>query len=71
MVSLMLLSHSRKIAEGVKELAEEVSGGAPVIAVGGTKAARLVPTLTRSLNSWRRRRQRERSSFWPIWAHLY
>lgn len=41
MVSLMLVSHSRKIAEGVKELSEEVSGGAPVIAVGGTKAGTL------------------------------
>ncbi|MEA4969036.1 MAG: dihydroxyacetone kinase phosphoryl donor subunit DhaM [Candidatus Pelethousia sp.] len=41
MVSLMLLSHSRKIAEGVKELCEEVSGGAQVIAVGGTKAGTL------------------------------
>lgn len=41
MVSLLLLSHSRKLAEGLKELAEEVSGGAPVQSVGGTKAGTL------------------------------
>ncbi len=41
MVSLMVLSHSKKIADGIKELAEEVSGGSEIYAVGGSKAGTL------------------------------
>lgn len=41
MVSLMVLSHSAKIAQGIKELAGEVSGGAEIYAVGGSKAGTL------------------------------
>lgn len=41
MAALMILSHSSKIAEGVKELAEEMAGGASIVAVGGTNDGRL------------------------------
>lgn len=41
MVSLLVLSHSKKLAEGVKELAGEMSGGASIYAVGGTKEGAL------------------------------
>jgi dihydroxyacetone kinase phosphotransfer subunit len=37
MVSLVLLSHSRKIVEGAKELALQMGGEANILAVGGTK----------------------------------
>jgi PTS hybrid protein len=40
-VTLMLLSHSPKIAEGIKDLAGEVAGEAPIIAIGGTNDGRL------------------------------
>ena len=36
MVSLVLLSHSRKIVEGTKELAEEMAREAPIFVAGGT-----------------------------------
>ena len=35
MVSLILLSHSRKIVEGVKELAEEMAQDVPIFISGG------------------------------------
>jgi len=35
-VSLVLLSHSRKIVEGTKELAEEMAREAPIFVAGGT-----------------------------------
>jgi PTS hybrid protein len=41
MVSLLLLSHSPKIVEGVKDLALEMGGEANIITVGGTKAGTL------------------------------
>jgi dihydroxyacetone kinase phosphotransfer subunit len=40
-VSLLLLSHSPKIAEGIKDLAMQMAEEACVIAVGGTKAGTL------------------------------
>lgn len=36
MVSLLILSHSEKLARGVKELAEEMAIGVHIAAVGGT-----------------------------------
>ena len=41
MVSLLLISHSPKIAEGVKDLAQEMGGVANIISVGGTNAGTL------------------------------
>jgi PTS hybrid protein len=41
MVSLMLLSHSPKIAEGAKELALQMAAESNIIAVGGTNAGAL------------------------------
>jgi dihydroxyacetone kinase phosphotransfer subunit len=36
-VGLLIVSHSRKLAEGVRELAEQVAQGrVPIVAVGGT-----------------------------------
>lgn len=37
MVSLLILSHSPRIAEGTRELALEMGGEANIIAIGGTK----------------------------------
>jgi len=41
MISLLLLSHSPKIAEGVKEFAFQMTGEANIIAVGGTMSGTL------------------------------
>jgi dihydroxyacetone kinase phosphotransfer subunit len=41
MVSLLLISHSPKIAEGAKDLAQEMGGVANIITIGGTKAGTL------------------------------
>lgn len=41
MISLVILSHSPKIAEGVMDLAQEMVGEAPIYAVGGTNAGTL------------------------------
>jgi PTS hybrid protein len=42
MVSLLIVSHSPQIATGVKELADQMTGGAVLIAaVGGTQDGRL------------------------------
>jgi PTS hybrid protein len=36
-VGLVLVSHSRGLAEGARELAEQVAQGAPIVAVGGAE----------------------------------
>ncbi|MDR0538880.1 MAG: hypothetical protein LBG74_00025 [Spirochaetaceae bacterium] len=41
MVTLILLSHSRKIVEGIAELAAEMAAGTPVVPVGGSAAGTL------------------------------
>ncbi len=41
MVTLLLLSHSPKLAEGAKELAQEMAPDATIVAVGGTAAGTL------------------------------
>lgn len=41
MVSLLLVSHSERLAKGVKELAKEMSGDVVIEAVGGTSDGRL------------------------------
>lgn len=41
MVSLLVVSHSNKIAEGVKELAKEMAPEVRIAAVGGTVEGRL------------------------------
>jgi len=41
MVSLLLLSHSPKIAEGARDLAFQMGGDANIIPVGGTKTGAL------------------------------
>ena len=41
MVSLILLSHSPKIVEGIKDLAFEMGGDTNVIPIGGSKAGTL------------------------------
>jgi dihydroxyacetone kinase phosphotransfer subunit len=41
MTALLLVSHSPKIAEGVRELAFEMAGEAEIAAVGGTAAGTL------------------------------
>jgi len=49
MVSLMLLSHSHKIADGVKEFAFQMTGEVNIIAVGGNKAGTLGTDYDRTL----------------------
>lgn len=41
MVSLLLVSHSERLAKGVKELAKEMSGDVVIEAVGGASDGRL------------------------------
>lgn len=42
MVGMLIVSHSRKIAEGVKELAEQMTQGlVPIVAAGGTSDGEL------------------------------
>ena len=41
MVSLLIVSHSEKLAEGVRELAGEMVSDVPMEAVGGTSDGRL------------------------------
>lgn len=41
MVSLILVSHSRQLAEGLADLVRQVAGDVPVAAVGGTADGRL------------------------------
>ncbi|HEY8346726.1 MAG TPA: dihydroxyacetone kinase phosphoryl donor subunit DhaM [Symbiobacteriaceae bacterium] len=41
MVSLVLVSHSRQLAEGLADLVRQVAGDVPVAAVGGTPDGRL------------------------------
>jgi len=41
MVSLLLLSHSLKIAEGTKELALQMGGETNIVAIGGTRKGTL------------------------------
>jgi dihydroxyacetone kinase phosphotransfer subunit len=42
MVSLLIVSHSAQIAGGIKELADQMTGGAvPIAAIGGTSDGRL------------------------------
>lgn len=41
MVSLILVSHSRQLAEGLADLVRQVAGEVPIAAVGGTDDGRL------------------------------
>lgn len=41
MVGLVLVSHSKKVAEGVKELAAQMAPDVPIAAAGGTMDGRL------------------------------
>ena len=40
-VGFVLVSHSPRLAEGTRELAEQVAQGAPIVAVGGTEEGSL------------------------------
>ncbi|MCL2599939.1 MAG: dihydroxyacetone kinase phosphoryl donor subunit DhaM [Treponema sp.] len=51
MVSLLLLSHSPKIAEGAKEFAFQMTGEACIIAVGGTKTGILGTDYDRTFSA--------------------
>lgn len=41
MVGIVIVSHSIKVAEGVKDLAGQMAGNVPIAAVGGTSDGRL------------------------------
>jgi dihydroxyacetone kinase phosphotransfer subunit len=47
MVGIVLVSHSRKIVEGIKELASQMSKNAPVALAGGTDDDRLGTDMTK------------------------
>jgi PTS hybrid protein len=53
MTSLLLLSHSPKIVEGVRDLALEMAGETNIIPVGGTKAGTLGTDFDRILEAMR------------------
>lgn len=47
MVGIVLVSHSRKIVEGIKELAEQMTKNVPVALAGGTDDDRLGTDITK------------------------
>lgn len=51
MVSLLILSHSEKLAQGVKELAQEMANGIKIAAVGGTSDGMLGSDYDKIYNS--------------------
>jgi PTS hybrid protein len=53
MVSLMLLSHSAKVAEGTRELAAQMAGAVEIIAAGGTADGRTGSDFDRTFAAMR------------------
>lgn len=49
MITLILLSHSPKIAEGTRELAQEMAAKAKIVAIGGTSDGMLGADYDRTL----------------------
>lgn len=47
MVGIVLVSHSQKIVEGIKELASQMSNNVPVALAGGTDDGRLGTDMTK------------------------
>ncbi|MFT8312274.1 MAG: dihydroxyacetone kinase phosphoryl donor subunit DhaM [Sporolactobacillus sp.] len=51
MVGIVLVSHSRKIVEGIKELASQMAKDAPVALAGGTEDDRLGTDMSKISNA--------------------
>ncbi|KYH29212.1 MULTISPECIES: dihydroxyacetone kinase phosphoryl donor subunit DhaM [Clostridium] len=51
MVGLVIVSHSEKVAQGVKELASQMASGLPIAAAGGTSDGRLGTDMGKILNA--------------------
>lgn len=51
MAILVILSHSPKIAEGTRELAQEMAADADIISIGGTEDGRLGADYDRTLTA--------------------
>jgi dihydroxyacetone kinase phosphotransfer subunit len=51
MVGIVLVSHSRKIVEGIKELASQMAKDAPVALAGGTEDDRLGTDMNKISNA--------------------
>lgn len=51
MVGLVIVSHSSKVAEGVKELASQMAMGTPIATAGGTGDGRLGTDVEKILNA--------------------
>ena len=62
-VGIVLISHSRALAEGAADVAAQVSGAdVALVGVGGTEDGRLGTISTRSPAPWRRSPQERGSS---------
>ncbi|QGU94297.1 PTS-dependent dihydroxyacetone kinase phosphotransferase subunit DhaM [Clostridium bovifaecis] len=51
MVGLVIVSHSQKVAEGVKELASQMAVDVPIAAAGGTSDGRLGTDVEKIVNA--------------------
>lgn len=51
MVGVVIISHSEKLAEGIKELAGEMAINAPIAAAGGTNDGQVGTDLEKILNA--------------------
>lgn len=51
MVGLVTVSHSEKVAQGVKELASQMAAGVPIAAAGGTNDGRLGTDMEKISNA--------------------
>jgi PTS hybrid protein len=51
MVGVVIISHSEKIAEGIKELAGEMASNAPIVAAGGTSDGKIGTDLEKIINA--------------------
>ncbi|MFU0824657.1 dihydroxyacetone kinase phosphoryl donor subunit DhaM [Clostridium sp.] len=51
MVGLVIVSHSEKVAQGVKELASQMAAGVPIAAAGGTNDGRLGTDMEKISNA--------------------
>ncbi|MCY6959044.1 dihydroxyacetone kinase phosphoryl donor subunit DhaM [Clostridium brassicae] len=51
MVGIVIVSHSSKVAEGIKELAGQMAQSVPIVAAGGTSDGRLGTDVEKIMNA--------------------
>ncbi|MCY6370832.1 dihydroxyacetone kinase phosphoryl donor subunit DhaM [Clostridium ganghwense] len=51
MVGIVIVSHSNKVAEGIKELAGQMAADVPMVAAGGTSDGRLGTDVEKIMNA--------------------